>query len=118
MKKRSSVLNGHTIMEVSGCGSVYITINNDEDGKPFEVFATMGKAGGCACAQLESIGRLLSWGLKSGGDIESAAKSLSGIQCNQTNIESGKFSCGDAISKALSKKLDAKLNCLVSENIK
>ena len=33
---------------------MYVTVNFDEDGKPFEVFGTLGKAGGCNSANLEA----------------------------------------------------------------
>ena len=38
---------------------MYVTINQDVDGKVFEVFTSIGKAGGCAQSQAEAIGRLI-----------------------------------------------------------
>ena len=46
---RSPVLRGETREKVTGCGSLYVTVNEDDFG-PREVFANMGKAGGCASA--------------------------------------------------------------------
>jgi ribonucleoside-diphosphate reductase alpha chain len=40
------------------------------DGKPFEVFATIGKSGRSITAKAEAIGRLVSLALRSGVDVE------------------------------------------------
>ena len=123
-KKRASILKGSTVRIKTGCGTLYITINNDEEDKPVEIFVRLGKSGGCASSQCESIGRMLSWGLKSGADIEEAIKTLSGIRCNETNISDEKYSCSDAVSRALSKryienpKEEPVISTVVEETIK
>ena len=43
-------MKGVTADVQTGCGPLYIIINEDEDGTPFEVFARLGKAGGYAAA--------------------------------------------------------------------
>ena len=108
MKKRSSILAGNTIKIKTGCGTLYVTVNDDEEGNPVEVFIRLGKGGGCAAAQCESVGRLLSWGLRSGADLKSAMESLSGIRCSETNLPDNKYSCSDAVSKAIAKRLELK----------
>ncbi len=47
-KPRPKVLVGRTVEMMTGCGKLYVTINQDEHGVPFEVFTSMGKAGGLA----------------------------------------------------------------------
>ena len=108
MKKRASILTGNTIKIKTGCGTLYVTINDDEEGNPIEVFIRLGKGGGCAAAQCESIGRLLSWGLRSGAGLETAMESLMGIRCSETNLSDNKYSCSDAVSKAIAKRLEIK----------
>ena len=65
----------------TGHGNMYITINFDESGSPFEVFTALGKAGGCDSAQLEAISRLVSLALRSGIEIEDVVEQLRGITC-------------------------------------
>jgi ribonucleoside-diphosphate reductase alpha chain len=90
------------------CGTLHVTIGKVE-GKPHEVFLTIGKAGGCASAQCEAIGRLLSWGLQGGATLEGAIHQLIGISCHQAEQGCGegtckvKSSCADSVAKVLKK---------------
>jgi ribonucleoside-diphosphate reductase alpha chain len=104
-KKRPAVIKGSTRLMKTGCGHLYVTINEDENGKPFEVFTNIGKAGGCASSQSEAIGRLISLSLRSNIEPEEIVKQLKGISCHQPSwTEGGKIlSCSDAIAKAIEK---------------
>ncbi|MCK4757868.1 MAG: vitamin B12-dependent ribonucleotide reductase [Thermoplasmata archaeon] len=101
-KARPLIIHGATHRMRTGCGYLYVTINED-NGDLFELFARMGKAGGCAASQTEAIGRLISLALRSGIDSDSIIDQLKGIRCPERAII-GKdkiYSCPDAIGQAI-----------------
>lgn len=104
-RPRPDVVFGSTQRINTGCGSIYVTINSDETNEPFELFTQIGKAGGCAASQTESIGRLVSLALRAGIDIDEIRGQLMGISCHQPAWEKGAriSSCADAISKAMAR---------------
>ncbi len=77
---RPEVLSGRTYKIKTGYGTLYVTINNDSSGAPFEVFATIGKSGGFFQEQSEAICRLISLSLRSGVKVEEIIKDLKGIR--------------------------------------
>ena len=105
-RKRTKVTSGITERVTTGCGYIYVTVNSDEQGI-CEVFSTLGKAGGCASAQLEATCRLISLALRSGIDVASVVRQLRGIRCPSIAWEEGKavLSCGDAIASVLEKHI-------------
>jgi len=105
-RERSKVTTGVTERVTTGCGYIYVTVNSDEQGL-FEVFSTLGKAGGCATAQLEAICRLISIALRSGVDVATIVRHLRGIRCPSIAWEGGKaiLSCADAIASVLEKHI-------------
>jgi ribonucleoside-diphosphate reductase alpha chain len=107
-RKRPGALQGMTHKKPTGCGNLYVTINDDGSG-PFELFAQIGKAGGCAGSQAEAIGRLISLALRAGVEPASIVKQLRGVRCPSPAWEEGKLvlSCADAISKSLEEHLAA-----------
>lgn len=115
-KPRPKVLVGRTVEMMTGCGKLYVTINQDETGKPFEVFTSMGKAGGCAQSQCEAIGRLISIDLRSGGDLTRIIKQLKGISCHMRYGfgPNTVLSCSDAVGKALEQATNSPTEIKVS----
>ena len=106
-RPRPEVITGTTTKVATGCGNLYVTINIDEEGRPFELFTQMGKAGGCAASQLEAIGRLVSLAFRSGIEVKSIIEQLRNIRCPSPSWEKGQriFSCADAIARVIEKRL-------------
>jgi ribonucleoside-diphosphate reductase alpha chain len=101
-RDRPRALKGSTYQMQTGCGPLYITVNEDESGV-FELFTTMGKAGGCASSQCEAIGRLVSLAWRSGVQARQAVKQMIGITCHKPAGfgENRVTSCADAVAKAI-----------------
>ncbi|MEP6637645.1 MAG: adenosylcobalamin-dependent ribonucleoside-diphosphate reductase, partial [Acidobacteriota bacterium] len=51
---------GYTVSKATPSGTAHITMNEDEEGHPFEVFLEIGKAGSDLKAMAEAMGRLMS----------------------------------------------------------
>ncbi|NJB67957.1 ribonucleoside-diphosphate reductase alpha chain [Desulfobaculum xiamenense] len=78
VRQRPDVVYGFTQKIDTGLGAMYLTIN-EVDGKPFEVFATIGKSGRSITAKAEAIGRLVSLALRSGISVRAVVQQLKGI---------------------------------------
>ena len=104
-KKRPEVIKGTTRLMKTGCGNLYVTINEDEEGHLFELFTSMGKAGGCAASQSEAIGRLVSLAFRTNVEPDEIVKQMKGISCHSPIWHDGGriLSCSDAIANALEK---------------
>jgi ribonucleoside-diphosphate reductase alpha chain len=101
-RERPKILKGWTYQMQTGCGPLYVTVNEDTTGL-FELFTTMGKAGGCAASQSEAIGRMVSLGWRSGIQAQQVIKQLQGISCHSPSGfgENKIMSCADAVAKAI-----------------
>lgn len=104
------MLRGRTVKTHSPLGDLYVTINEDEHGRPFEVFCTLGKAGGAAMADAEAIGRLVSLALRSGIPITAVRDQLRGISCDRAvGVGPNKvLSVPDAVGQAIERYLEEK----------
>ena len=109
-RQRPAALRGYTMKMMSPLGDLYVTLNEDVDGRPFEVFCTLGKAGGAANADAEAIGRLMSLGLRSGISIRQVKDQLRGISCDRAvGLGPNKvLSVPDGIGQAIERYLEEK----------
>ncbi|MBN1818743.1 MAG: adenosylcobalamin-dependent ribonucleoside-diphosphate reductase [Sedimentisphaerales bacterium] len=108
-RSRIRVTTGKTSKFRMGCGTLFVTVNQDEKGL-CEVFANLGKAGGCP-SQSEATCRAISAALRSGVAPTVIIDQLAGIRClstavaRKTNQGVNVLSCPDAIAQALEEAL-------------
>jgi ribonucleoside-diphosphate reductase alpha chain len=69
IQERPMKVEGATYRIVTPLGSAFITVNQDANGNPFEVFITIGKAGSEVAAMAEALGRMISTTLRFGNHL-------------------------------------------------
>ena len=108
-RKRPPVMRGRTVQSNVGCGPLYITLNEDEGGRPFEVFFKLGKSGSCQQSYLEALGVAMSVGLRYGADPQKFIEKFEGMRCPNPKMRNADgpttLSCADGISQGLAKAL-------------
>ncbi|HLV36925.1 MAG TPA: hypothetical protein VKY59_17510, partial [Spirillospora sp.] len=62
---RPAKLSGVTVRRKTPFGNAFITMNTDDQGNPFEVFITVGKAGSDLQADADGLARMISLALRS-----------------------------------------------------
>ncbi len=82
-RSRPEMLRGTTRRVETPLGTLYVTITEDDKGQPFEVFMSLGKAGGALMADVEAIGRLISLSLRSGIPMKEIHRQLRGISSDR-----------------------------------
>ena len=104
---RPDVLTGVTQRVQTGYGKLYVTINEDADGRPFELFANIGSSGGFTASFTEALAKTVSTGLRSGVDLEEIASELRGIRSPKVGWDKGDKtqSIPDAIGLAMARYL-------------
>lgn len=115
-RNRPSSLMGTTVKVRTGFGKLYLTLNQF-DGKPFELFATLGKSGKDTQAHTEALGRLISLSLRSGIDVHDVIAQLKGIGGSQPIFERDGIilSLPDAIAQGLERALGETVTLTESE---
>src|SRR4030095_8200913 len=82
-RSRPELLRGATRRIETPLGTMYVTITEDDRGQPFEVFMSLGKAGGALMADVEAIGRLISVALRAGIPLTEIHRQLRGISSDR-----------------------------------
>ncbi len=109
-RSRPELLKGSTRRVETPLGTLYVTITEDDKGQPFEMFMTLGKAGGALMADVEAVGRLISLALRSGIPMHEVHRQLRGISSDRvTGLGPNKvLSVPDAIGIAMEKWMQDK----------
>lgn len=116
--KRPVVMRGLTYETKTPLGDAYITINNDQNSEPFELFVTIGKSGSDVAAMTDALGRMVSLVLRLQSPVPQREKvrrivaHLSGIGGMRTVGfgENKVRSVPDAIAKVLAEEFGFKVN--------
>jgi len=110
-RPRPDVLHGVTQRIDTGYGKLYVNINEDEQGRPFELFANIGNSGGFTASFTESLAKTISTALRAGVDPEEIANELKGIRSPKVAWDKGEQinSIPDAIGTAMRRYLDGDL---------
>jgi ribonucleoside-diphosphate reductase alpha chain len=83
-RSRPDMLRGTTRRIETPLGTLYVNITEDDRGQPFEIFMSLGKAGGALMADVEAVGRLISLALRSGIPMKEIHRQLRGISSDRS----------------------------------
>ena len=110
-RPRPDVLYGVTQRIDTGYGRLYVNINEDAKGRPFELFANIGNSGGFTASFTEALAKTISTALRSGVDPEEIADELTGIRSPKVAWDKGEQinSIPDAIGTAMQRYLDGEI---------
>jgi ribonucleoside-diphosphate reductase alpha chain len=110
-RSRPETLKGVTRRVETPLGTLYVTITEDDRGQAFEVFMSLGKAGGALMADVEAMGRLISLALRSGIPMRELHRQLRGISSDRVmGLGPNKvLSVPDAVGIAMEKWMQEKM---------
>ncbi|WP_160134096.1 adenosylcobalamin-dependent ribonucleoside-diphosphate reductase [Halococcus salsus] len=108
---RPDVLHGVTQRIDTGYGKLYVNINEDEQGRAFELFANIGHSGGFTNSFTEALAKVISTALRSGVDPIEIADELNGTRSPKVAWDKGEQiqSIPDAIGTAMRRYLDGEI---------
>lgn len=118
-RDRPDALAGPTQRVSTGWGDVYVTVNFDDDGEPFEVLVKTGKSGGLYHAQAEALGLTVSNALRMGSDARAIADDLVGIRSGRVANDAGDdvYSIPDAVGVALLRAVEGRMGEPVKDGL-
>jgi len=109
---RPDLLHGVTQRIDTGYGKLYVTINEDGNGRPFELFANIGHSGGFTNSFTEALAKVISTALRSGIDPYEVVDELQGTRSPKVAWDKGEQinSIPDAMGTALRRYLDDEID--------
>lgn len=105
-RKTIGVTSGKTYCKKCACGTLYITVNHDDNGNVLETFINTSKGGICQ-ANINAVNRMISTGLRAGVKVEEIVDQLKGITCPACIKVMGRgekldgISCSDILARTL-----------------
>ena len=102
-RKELGTTHGNTYCRHCACGTLYITVNCDDDGNLVETFIESSKGGICK-ANTAAVNRMVSVALRSGVKVDEIIDQLQGIYCPacaKTSKSVDGLSCPDIMAKTL-----------------
>jgi ribonucleoside-diphosphate reductase alpha chain len=82
-RARPDKLRSTSMRKETPLGTMFVHISEDDRGNPFDVFISLGKAGGSAMADAEALGRMVSLALRSGIALPEIVRQLRGISSDR-----------------------------------
>ena len=105
-RKTIGTTHGNTYCKKCACGTLYITLNRDDDGNVVESFIHTSKGGICQ-ANTSAVNRLVSLCMRSGVKTDEIIDQLKGITCGactkamSNGIKLDGISCPDILARTL-----------------
>lgn len=115
-RKKMGTTHGSTYCKKTACGTLYITLNRDDDGNLIECFVNTTKGGICT-SNIGAVNRMVSLALRSGVKIEEIIDQLQAITC-QACVKAKEvdgLSCPDILSRTL-KEFTSQEKKIVNKN--
>ncbi|MFB6109898.1 MAG: LAGLIDADG family homing endonuclease, partial [Halodesulfurarchaeum sp.] len=111
-RARPAALQGVSQRIDTGYGKLYVTINEDAEGRPFELFANIGHSGGFTNSFTEALAKVISTALRSGVDPSEIVDELKGTRSPKVAWDKGEQinSIPDAIGTALRRHLEDEID--------
>ncbi len=103
--KRPRTTPSTTVKVRLQCGNLYVTVSRHKD-KMFEVFAHLGKTGGCSASQMSALTTAVTMGIRHGVEPKVYVDKLKGVHCPVLSIDDSVTytSCPDAIGQVMEKE--------------
>lgn len=115
-RKTLGTTNGNTYCKKTACGTLYITINRDQDGHVVECFVNTSKGGICQ-ATVNGLNRMISLAMRAGVELDEIVDQLKGITCmacaKRRDLDG--ISCPDIIGRTIEEFTKTNFQTIIKE---